>query len=392
MNMAPTLAEHVGVKKRPDTASLLIQIWRRVLQTHDVTRDSNFFDLGGDSLLALTLFLEIERATGRQLPITVIYDAQTVSQQCALLEDEAAVAEFSPLVLLKGGGEGPPLFMFHGIGGTVVEFAALGKLIETGGDVYAVQAQGLDGTLPPLDSVHDMAALYWRAIRERQPNGPYWLCGYSFGGLIAVEVARLAREAEEKIGQLFLIDAYAHPVTWPRKSLLKVRLRKQLRSVASIFRRSPRESLARLKARRNARSSEGTHLSEQERREAVEARKQKWLTDTRPNLPLPLVETRMAGDKAVYRYRHSFYPGSAVFLKAKHPDPDFPDDPKHVWSRWIQNLRVYQCPGSHLTIVSEHAAGVASRINACIREAKGFGEIPHPAIARRARFLRLARA
>ncbi|MBV9572275.1 MAG: alpha/beta fold hydrolase [Alphaproteobacteria bacterium] len=370
--MAATIAALTELKERPDTVALLTQIWRRVLQTDDVTPDSNFFDLGGDSLLALTLFLEIERATGRQLPITAIYDAQTVAEQCALLRDETTVSEFSPLVLLKAGGEGPPLFMFHGIGGTVVEFAALGKLIETGGDVYAVQAQGLDGTLPPLDSVHDMAALYWRAIRERQPSGPYWLCGYSFGGLIAVEVARLARKAGEEIGQLFLIDAYAHPVTWPRKSLLKVRLRKQLRSLASIFRRSPRESLARLKARRNARSSEGAHLSEQERRKAVEKRKQQWLTDTRPNLPLPLMQTRMAGDKAVYRYRHSHYPGSAIFLKARHPDPDFPDDPKHVWSRWIQNLRVYRCPGSHLTIVSDHAAGVADRINACIREAKGL--------------------
>src|SRR5438128_1674894 len=164
---------------------LLLGLWQRVLQTDEVTPDSNFFDLGGDSLLALNLFLEIERATGRQLPITAIYDAPTVAEQALLLQDEQA-PEFSPLVLLKSGNGSPPLFIFHGIGGTVVEFAQLGKLIEIDGAVYAVQAQGVDGSLPPLESVEEMAALYVDAIRAVQPNGPYRLCGYSFGGVIAV--------------------------------------------------------------------------------------------------------------------------------------------------------------------------------------------------------------
>src|SRR6185312_14843752 len=135
---------------------------------------SNFFDLGGDSLLALNLFLEIERATGRHLPITTIYDAQTVTEQAALLREEGTT-EFSPLVLLKAGNDSAPLFIFHGIGGTVVEFAELGKRIDIDGAVYAVQAQGVDGTLPPLESVEEMAELYVSVIREKQPNGPYRL-------------------------------------------------------------------------------------------------------------------------------------------------------------------------------------------------------------------------
>src|SRR5689334_19019023 len=96
----------------PDTDSteMLLGIWRRVLRTDDVEPESNFFDLGGDSLLALTLFLEIERATGRHLPITAIYDAQTVAEQVQLLAKESA-PEFSPLVLLKSGDNSTPLFL-----------------------------------------------------------------------------------------------------------------------------------------------------------------------------------------------------------------------------------------------------------------------------------------
>ena len=155
-----------------DNVGLLLGIWRTVLRTDDVTADSNFFDLGGDSLLALTLFLEIERATGKHLPITAIYDAQTVAEQAQMLATDLA-PEFSPLVLLKNGDSSAPLFIFHGVGGTVVEFAALGKLIDIPGEVYAVQAQGVDGTLPPLESVEAMADLYLAAQSGRNSQtGP----------------------------------------------------------------------------------------------------------------------------------------------------------------------------------------------------------------------------
>ncbi len=349
---------------------LLTQIWRRILQTDEVTPESNFFDLGGDSLLALTLFLEIERATGRHLPITAIYDAQTIAEQARLIAADST-PEFSPLVLLKPGNGGAPLFIFHGIGGTVVEFADLGKRLDTGGEVYAVQAQGVDGAKPPLDSVDDMATLYCDAIREKQPTGPYWLCGYSFGGLIAMEVARRLKHAGEDIGLLFLIDAYAHPVTWPLKSLLKVRLRKAVGKLLARLRVPLRENIGAVTAYVKRASSQTRNGSAVATPGEGGLRKREWLLKTRPDLPLPLLQTRLKADAALYRYRPAYYPGSAVFLKAHSPDPDFPDDPKYVWRRLIADLRVQVAPGSHLTIVSEHAAGVAARIDDCIREARG---------------------
>jgi thioesterase domain-containing protein/acyl carrier protein len=355
---------------------LLLGIWRQVLQTRDVAPDSNFFDLGGDSLLALTLFLEIERATGRHLPITAIYDAQTVEEQAALLAREST-SEFSPLVLLKAGDGSTPLFIFHGVGGTVVEFAALGKLIDVPGEVFAVQAQGVDGTLPPLESVEEMADLYVDSVRQKQPAGPYWLCGYSFGGLLAIEVARRLKQAGEEIALLVLIDSYAHPATWPRKSLLKVRARRAGNLVLSRLKRPPRENLAVLLAalglfaRATAHTDDAAQLP-------PEMRKRSWLLKMKPNLPLPILETRLATERALYRYRPSYYSGKALFLKAQRPDPHFPDDPKHVWRKLIGQLNVQVCPGSHLTIVSEHAADVAARINASIHGARF---VPPPKVA-----------
>lgn len=346
--------------------ALLSGIWQRVLQVTDVEPDSNFFDLGGDSLLAISLLLTIERETGRKLPITAIYDAQTLAEQALLLEEEP-VPEFSPLVLLKPGHSGAPLFIFHGVGGTVIEFARLGRLIDIPGEVYAVQAQGVDGTRPPLDSVERMAELYYSAIREKQPTGPYWLCGYSFGGLLAVEVARLLKNAGEQIALLFLIDAYAHPITWPRKSRLKVRLRRAVNSfVGKLF--SPRVTMQLLLARAaNHQSAKSIPTTVEEQR----ARKQQWLLNRNPDLPPALLQTRLTTETALYRYRPSYYDGDIVFLKAKVPDPDFPDDPKHVWRRLARRLTLHVASGSHLSIVSDQAEAVAARINACIEKAGG---------------------
>jgi thioesterase domain-containing protein/acyl carrier protein len=356
-----------------DPVELLLGIWRRLLQTEDVTAESDFFDLGGDSLLALTLFLEIERATGRHLPITAIYEARTVAEQAKLLKDEH-LPEFSPLVLLKAGDRGAPLFIFHGIGGTVVEFAELGRRIEIGGPVYAVQAQGVDGTLPPLQSVEDMAALYCRAIREKQPRGPYWLCGYSFGGVIAVEVARRLRNTGEEIGLLFLIDAYAHPITWPRITLLTVQLRKAANRLLSSV-RSPPSTTTMIRSLKAALAPSQNTVSVDRR-----AAKRTWLLKKQPDLPLPLLQTRLAADMALSAYRPAHYPGEVVFLKARYPDPDFPRDPKRVWRSLVGGLKVHVSSGSHMTIVSEHASDVADRINASIRETKAQRPAKYPVL------------
>jgi acetoacetyl-CoA synthetase len=344
---------------------MLVGLWCRILQTDAITEDSNFFDLGGDSLMAVNLFLEIERQTGRSLPITTIYDAPTIGELSALLEKSAAPA-FSPLVLLKDGDASPPLFIVHGVGGTVIEFAALGKQIATRGPVYALQAQGLDGAEPPLESIAEMAALYCRAIREKQPNGPYWLCGYSFGGLVAVEMAKLLKGAGEEIALLLLIDAYAHPITWPRLSRLKLRARRtwhQLFADAGAANRHGAKALLFAFKTLAAKARSG------QPRAPRSARLRDWLLDRNPNLPLPLLQTRLAGEAALSRYKPEYYPGNVVFLKAQFPDPEFPDDPKRIWHRLMGALEIHAMPGSHRTVITEHAASTAAQISACMRNA-----------------------
>src|SRR5262252_5633335 len=136
--------------ERPEIVARLTTLWSRALLLPSVACDANFFDLGGDSLMAVGLFLEIERELGVKFPITAIYDAPTIAELADLIAGEAAAPAFDHFVCLKPGDDSAPLFIVHGVGGTVIELANLGRRIRTPRAVYAIQARGLDGLEPPL--------------------------------------------------------------------------------------------------------------------------------------------------------------------------------------------------------------------------------------------------
>src|SRR2546427_11443566 len=97
-------------------ADVLTPIWQRVLKVPSISVEDNFFDLGGDSSLALELFNEIARVCGRELPPVTIYHGPTIAALADLLE-QPTTPRLPPLVLLKPGHQAPPVFITHGLGG-----------------------------------------------------------------------------------------------------------------------------------------------------------------------------------------------------------------------------------------------------------------------------------
>src|ERR1700686_1233539 len=98
----------------------LTTIWQRVLQRPSAGMEDRFFDLGGDRSSANQLFADITKEFGRALPPETIYQAPTIASLAALLEKPAA--PLPPLALLKIGSGAPPVFMTHGMGGSILEF------------------------------------------------------------------------------------------------------------------------------------------------------------------------------------------------------------------------------------------------------------------------------
>src|SRR5580700_6067711 len=186
---------------------MLTPIWRRVLQLSSVDAEGNFFDLGGDSSLALQLFNEIARGCGRELPPVTIYCAHTIAALAMVLEQPADL-RFPPLVLLKDGPTEPPLFITHGLGESVIDFFQVVIHIQTAHPIQGMQAKGIDGTEEPFDRIEDMAQFYLNAIRQVQPHGPYLLAGYSLGGLVTLEMAQRLITDGEKVALLAMLDSY----------------------------------------------------------------------------------------------------------------------------------------------------------------------------------------
>src|SRR6202050_4536173 len=193
-------------KSTSSLAEVLTAIWERVLLRPGIRIDDNFFDLGGDSLLAVQLFSEIARVSGRELAPVTIYCAPTIAALADILE-EPSEPRFPPLLQLKEG-VGAPIFLAHGLGGTAMDFFQLVKHLKTQRFIYGMQAKGTDGVDEPFDRIEDLAQFYLKAIKELQPAGPYFLVGSSLGGLVMLEMAQRLIEKGEKVALLAILESY----------------------------------------------------------------------------------------------------------------------------------------------------------------------------------------
>jgi thioesterase domain-containing protein/acyl carrier protein len=194
----------------------LVRIWQRVLGAAPADVRASFFDLGGDSMLAIRLIDEVTRELGRPLPLAVLLREPTIEAMAAAAQAEPG--PWTPLVEITSG-EGTPFFCAHPAGGTVLCYGELARLAGPR-PFCALQARGVDGGPagdrpasgdpagdgPPDDNLSTMAARYLAAVRDRQPTGPYLLGGWSMGGLVAYEMAQQLTAAGERVSRLVLID------------------------------------------------------------------------------------------------------------------------------------------------------------------------------------------
>ncbi|WP_244237808.1 non-ribosomal peptide synthetase, partial [Corallococcus llansteffanensis] len=193
------------VAPRTPTEALLATLWAEVLRRDRVGVTEDFFALGGHSLLAVRLAAGIRARTGQSLPLAALFQAPTIEQLARFLGREPAPTS-SLVAIQRGGPSRRPFFLVHAVGGNVLGFAELARRLGPEQPVYGLQAQGLDGRLPPLESLDAMARHYVEALRAAQPHGPYRLGGWSLGAVIAGEMARHLHAAGEPVELLALIE------------------------------------------------------------------------------------------------------------------------------------------------------------------------------------------
>jgi thioesterase domain-containing protein/acyl carrier protein len=197
------------VAPRTPAEEILAEIWAELLGLDAVGVHDNFFDLGGHSLLAVRLMARIEKRFGSAPPLAALFTAPNVEALAALLSQVAGRfadhAQRSPLVAIKPGGERPPFFAVHPVGGNVLCYLDLARCLAPDQPFYALQTAKQGSSKPPT-SLEEMAACYVRELRRIQPEGPYRLGGWSMGGLIAFEMARQLERDGHRPSLVALID------------------------------------------------------------------------------------------------------------------------------------------------------------------------------------------
>jgi len=184
----------------------LLRIWSHLLETTDLSIDDDFFDKGGDSLLATDLMLELERLIGKPLPQTLLFEVSTIRTLTDRLT-RAQELQLNPAVRIGtvSSGETPILF-FHGdwtAGGFYVQ--NLARKLGPDLSIIAIAPHGMHGELMP-SSIEAMAADRLPAIIEAQPRGPYRLGGHCVGAAVAFETARLLMEKGHQVELVAMVD------------------------------------------------------------------------------------------------------------------------------------------------------------------------------------------
>ncbi|KYG05796.1 hypothetical protein BE21_38460, partial [Sorangium cellulosum] len=215
------LAEGARVPPRTRLELELCALFEELLGAPGVGVTDDFFSLGGHSLLAVRLMTEIRGRFGRDLPLTSLFRAPTVEGLAALLRDGGGApgGRASVVVPLHTRGARPPLFFVHPVGGNVLCYADLAAALGDERPFYGIQAYGLETPPRPLGSVGEMAEAYCEELRRVQPEGPYLLGGWSMGGVVAFEMARVLERAGRSVAAVVLLDAYLPPFDEPGDEL-----------------------------------------------------------------------------------------------------------------------------------------------------------------------------
>ncbi len=211
----------------------LKHIWERVLACSRLGVHDNFFECGGHSLLATALLAEIRKECGIQLRLADFVNSPTVARMAAAIASGES-ANTPSVVAIQSKGSKPPLFLVHGVGGTVVGLGLLSKHLGQDQPVYAVQSPSLREADSLPTTVEEMATRYIKEILAVRPSGPFLLLGYSLGGLIAFEIAQQFRAMGCCVGMLGMLDTFQ--LGYWRNVSARVSFRKRSRSCFRVIR------------------------------------------------------------------------------------------------------------------------------------------------------------
>ncbi len=335
-------SNHAYVAPRTGLELELTRVWERLLDIQPIGVTDNFFDLGGHSLLAIRLQHTLEGYLQRSIPLATVLQSPTIEQLASSLEKTDCQPTHRSLAIIQPGANRVPLFCLHVLGRGLEFFRPLINHVDHDLPIYGLSTEFLRPEDAPKHEVPSLASFYAQEIKAIQPQGPYYLAGLSFGGIVAYEVAQILRGQGETIAMLAMLDT-EHPMA--ARELERERGRDQI--LQWIARGEVRQLGKKLRQRIKAFQNRWTY-----RLRTVECRwKQLRGLELEPN-QVDFLQRR-ANQSAARGYRPRDYQGPVTLFKAT----DVPRQEVSKETGWrevaLGGMEVVKVPGGHLTMMQE---------------------------------------
>ena len=301
---------------------------------------------------------------GKKLPLTSLFTSPTIEDLANLIRSSSDTSSYSPLVPIQPKGNKSPFFCVHPAGGHVLCYVNLSRYLGDDRPFYGLQAQGFNEGEEALTKVEDMASLYVKAIREFKPEGPYQIGGWSFGGVVAYEIAQQLQKQGQEVSLLVLLDSYVPILLDKNKKIDDVYLVGVLSRVfGGMFGLDNLVSPEEL---------EGLSV-EEKINYIIEKARQVGIfpPEVGQQENRRILDVLVGTIKATYAYKRQPYPGKVTVLRAENKHI-MASDPQLVWVELFsildaKEVEIILTPGNHYTFILEpHVRVLADNLASCL--------------------------
>ncbi len=314
----------------------LVEVWQELLQHQPIGVYDSFFELGGHSLLAVQMMVKIQQRLGKEVALAHLLQNSDIASLAKRLEGDQSV---SCLVPLQAQGDNPPIFCIHALGGVVLSYLSLAQEFGTEQAVYGLQALGIEANQQALTSVEAMAEYYLALIKTVQAQGPYYLIGHSFGGLIALEMAKTLTTQQQAV-KLVLLDTLA-PDYYARQRLEQQsmdwsELQQTLTNMLQVDIEIDWQSLA--------------TLTMEQQIDTILNSLQQQFADLDMAMLARVLKVNQTNFLASQQYQPSPYSGEVMLYRAQQR-PDDLDQDDGGWGNYLENLELTVVAGDHNSLL-----------------------------------------
>ncbi len=338
------------IEPNTETEKKLAAIWSDVLKIKQIGTDEDFFEIGGHSMVAVTLMVKIEKQLGVRLPLAILFDHSNIHDMALLIDKKSEQVNWGSLVPIRSKGTKKPLYLVHGAGLNLLLYTTIVAGLDPDQPVFGLQAKGLDGVDEPLYTIEEIAAYYNEEILKIDQSGSYALAGFSMGGQLAYEMAKQLVEAGYKVSFLGVFDTVSENVSdrhipfFKRYRLRIIRFYNQVMWTIGTFLKKPLDQkfgfvLMKWKSLKQKITKDDYTIKP----EGASLGKQS-------ELPKYLHKVHRANYIALDRYILPPYPGKLTLFRAMHQTFYIADPVKYGWAEYVKEMQILDIPGEHSTI------------------------------------------